>query len=543
MNVAATLVRCLHNEGVERVYGVPGEETEDLLFALEDSPVCFVPTRHEQGAAFIANVHGRLTGRAGVCLSTLGPGATNLVTGLADAHLDKAPVVAITAQGSMDRMHHESHQAIDVLEMMQPVTLYRARVSSPRVVTEVVRKAFKLAEQEKPGVAHIELPEDMARREVEDSAPLARRMVRRPAPDAEAARRAAELIADAERPLIVAGNGAIRNRASRSLTELATRYDLPVVSTFMGKGAISDALPQSLRTLGLGFRDVIDDAVARADLVITVGFDIAEVKPTAFNPKGDKPIVHIDFDPAEVYADYLPHVEVVGDVTASLQDLCRRLDGAPLSREKAWWMSIRARIVDDIARDRLADDATHMTVPGALHIIRDQLPPDGILLSDVGSHKMWIARNYPALRPNSTIISNGLASMGIALPGAIAAHLVDPERHVVACMGDGGALMNIQELETAHRLGARFVAVILTDDDYGLISWKQERHRGTSTGTRIGNPDFAALARSFGLEACRAETPVAFSRALESALAADAATVIEVPIDPSVNQALVERHQ
>lgn len=542
MRVVDLLVQALVAEGVERVFGVPGEENEALLFAMKDSSITFVPTRHEQGAAFIANVWGRVTGQAGVCLSTLGPGATNLITGLADANLDKAPVVAITAQGSMSRLHHESHQALDVVDLLRPVTKYNTSIRDPAIVAEVVRKAFKVAEREKPGVTHIELSEDMAEAEVPHSSLVQRRRVRRPAPDYKALAEAERLLRKARRPLVLAGNGAIRQLASRHLTRLATTYNIPVITTFMGKGAISDRLPQSLRTVGLGFRDVVMDAIDQADLIVAVGFDVAELPPERLGPRG-KRYLHIDFEPAEVYLHYQPEVELVCDISAALWQLQRRLGDGPLAREKNWWHDVRRAIDEDIRQDRLPDDADHLTVPGALHLIRHHLPDEGLLISDVGSHKRWIARNFPAYEPGSVIISNGAASMGIALPGAIAAKLARPDKPVIACMGDGGFMMNVQEIETARRLGTPFVCVVFNDDDYGLISWKQRRNQGRSTGTRIGNPRFDDLARAFDIPATKASTPAQLNEALSAALAANELRLIEVPVDPSVNDGLIQRLQ
>ncbi len=541
MTVAELLVRCLENEGVRYVFGVPGEENEDVLFALEDSSIEFVPTRHEQGAAFIANVWGRLTGHAGVCLSTLGPGATNLLTGVADANLDKAPLVALTAQGGTDRLHHESHQYLDIVAMFEPITKWNNTIASPGVVCEVVRKAFKLAEIEKPGATHIELPEDIAAVEADgDVRPIPRRVVRRPAPDYKAIDATIELMRAAERPLILAGNGAIRKRASKHLTELVERHGIPVASTFMGKGAVSDKRAQSLWSIGLGFEDYGLAAFEQADLVVTVGYDIAEYGPEKWNPGDDKAIVHVDFQPAEVYTHYHPRVEVVCDVSAALWELNEKLADEDLRFDTDWFQPIRRRIVEDVAGYELGDGEP-FTIPGALNVIRRVLPDHGLLISDVGSHKMWIARNFPTYCPNGCIISNGLASMGIALPGGLAAALVDAERPVIAAMGDGGFLMNSQELETAKRLGAAFVCLVFRDDDYGLISWKQTGSRGRSVSTRISNPDLVRYGESFGIESHRPGSPAELAERLTDAIAEKKLCLIEVPVDTRVNQELVEK--
>jgi len=543
MNAAELLVRCLEAEGVRHVFGVPGEENEELLFALEPSSIQFVATRHEQGAAFMANVWGRLTGEAGVCLATLGPGATNLLTGVADAQLDKAPLVAITAQGALGRLHHESHQAIDIVGMFQPVTKWNASITTPGTVAEMVRKAFKVAEAEKPGATHLELPEDVASSEVTDTQrdePLQQSTVRRPASDYKALAAALTRLRAAKRPLVIAGNGAIRKLASKHLTELVTTHDIPVVATFMGKGAVSDALPQSLMAMGLGFRDYVNEAIDAADLLITVGYDIAELPPQRFNKSGNKPIVHIDFTSAEVYTHYEVAVEVVGDISSALWEMTRKLAKSGLTNERGWWHPIREKILADIAREQRSE-SSEPTIPAALCVLREVLPHHGVVISDVGSHKLWIARNFPAYQPGTVLISNGFASMGIALPGAIAASLQDPARPVVAVMGDGGFLMNVQELETAKRLGLSFVALVLNDDDYGLISWKQRQHRKRSVSTRIGNPDFPALASAFGVRGARASTMGELRALLEQALRERGIWLIEVPVDPSVNDQLATR--
>ena len=541
MTVAELLVRCLEEEGVRHVFGVPGEENEDLLFALEGSSIEFVPTRHEQGAAFIANVWGRITGEAGVCLATLGPGATNLITGVADANLDKAPLVALTGQGGTDRLHHESHQYLDVVNLMKPVTKWNAAISSPDTVAEIVRKAFKLAEFEKPGATHVELSEDMAAQPVDDEVgPIESRTVRRPAPDPQALEQTVELLSRSRRPLILAGNGGVRTLASRHLTDLARHHDIPVVSTFMGKGSISDRMPQSLYAIGLGFRDYVYEAVEAADVVLAVGYDIAEYPPEAWNPGGDKPIVHADFVPAEVYTHYQPRVEVVGDLSATLQALDDRLAAREADFEEGWYAPVRERIEADLDSYAPEGDGP-FTTPGVLHVLREVMDDTGLLISDVGSHKMWIARNFPTWCTGGCIISNGLASMGIALPGGIAASLAEPDRQVVAAMGDGGFLMNSQELETARRLGVGFTAIVLNDDDYGLISWKQEMSRGRSVSTRISNPDFAAYAESFGVAGYRPDSPAELRETLTHTLGTGELALVEVRVDPRVNGELAEK--
>lgn len=542
MNVAELMVKCLENEGVRMIFGVPGEENEELLFALENSSIEFVPCRHEQGAAFIANVWGRLTGDAGVCLSTLGPGATNLITGIADANLDKAPLVAITAQGGLDRLHNESHQYIDVVNMLRPVTKWNSSIQSPRVVTEVIRKAFKVAQTEKPGAAHLEISEDVAEAEaLEHLSPIKPKKVRRPAPDYKAISKTLGLLKNAEKPLVLAGNGAIRTRASKHLTQFVTTHNIPVVSTFMGKGAVSDRLDQSLITIGLGFKDYVLEAVEEADLILAVGYDIAEYPPQKWNPGADKKIIHIDFEPAEVYEHYGPEVEVVGDISGALWELNRSLEAESMDFN-GWHRPIRERIREDINSYRLTGGQDEpFTIPGVLLELRDFLDDDALLISDVGTHKMWIARNFPTYCPNGCIISNGLASMGIALPGGIAASLVGENRQIVSAMGDGGFMMNSQELETAKRLGAGYINIVFNDNDYGLISWKQHQHRQRSVSTRIDNPDFRKYAGAFGIPGYRPDTLNELRSTLKNALDERELCLIEIPISTHVNNELTEK--
>ena len=539
MKVSDLVVKCLENEGVRYIFGVPGEEIEDLLFSLEPSSITFIPTRHEQGAAFMADVWGRLTGKAGVCLSTLGPGATNLVTGVADAYLDKSPVVAITGQTGLGRIQRESHQYLDIVNMFRPITKWNAAISSPEVVPEVIRKAFKEAESEKPGATHVELSEDVAKME-SDRQPIAVHRVRRPDPDQQALREAVSLLTHANKPLVLAGNGAVRQPASDQLREFVGRYHIPIAHTFMGQGAVSDDSLESLHTIGMGFRDFVMDAVDQADLIVAVGYDLAEYAPDKWNLTMDKRIIHIDFTPAEVYTHYQPVVEIVADIPATLRELNERLAATSCTFDPSWYVPIRDRIRADINSYDLVEGKP-FTVPGVLNLLRAIMGDDDLLISDVGSHKMWIARNFPTRCPNGCLMSNGLASMGFALPGGIAAALHNPKQRIVAAMGDGGFLMNSQELETAKRLGVAFTVIVFNDNDYGLISWKQQMTHGRSTGTRLTNPDFKAYAESFGIKGYRLQTLAELKRQLREAVTSGELCVIEIPIDPSVNVELMRK--
>ncbi|SDR25780.1 acetolactate synthase large subunit [Natronobacterium texcoconense] len=524
-SAAQLLAACLEREGVDHVFGLPGEEMEELLFALEESDVTFVPTRHEQGAAFMADVHGRLTGEPGVCLATLGPGATNLLTGVADAHLDKSPLVAITAQGALERLHRESHQAIDVVDTFEPVTKWNAQLTDPDVVHEAVRKAFKTAAHEKPGATHLELPEDIASRETSaDPLPVRDRVHPTP-PDPLSVDRLLTELEAASRPVVIAGNGAIRTGAATAVRSFVDETGIPVVSTYMGKGVVSDESPRSLLTLDSGPDGEALEAIHRTDLVLSVGFDIAEHDPADWE-LGETTLVHLDTEPAEVSAVYDPELEVVANIAWTLREVTDRCRADGLPFETEWYEPLRASIVDDVDRTPAAEEP--FTVRGVLPVLREVMDPSDVLVSDVGSHKMDIARAFPTYEPNTVVISNGLASMGIAVPGALAADLAVDE-NIVTVTGDGGFLMNAAEIETATRLDAEFTTVVFTDDDYGLISSKQRAHTGESVGTELTNPDFVAFAESFGIDGYRPTTREGLRKVLEDAVG-DGMSLIEVPL-------------
>ncbi|MFC6799062.1 MULTISPECIES: acetolactate synthase large subunit [unclassified Haladaptatus] len=524
MKASDLLVECLAVEGVEYVFGLPGEELEDVLFSLADSSIEFIPVRHEQGAAFMADVHGRLTGHAGVCMGTLGPGATNLLTGVADAHLDKSPLVAITGQGGRERLHKESHQALDIVHMFEPVVKWNTQIGEPEIVNESVRKAFKLAEYQKPGATHLEFPEDVAG-EATDATPLEQReRIRRPDPDAASVERAAELLCGADRPLILAGNGAVRTHAGDVLQQIVAKTNAPVVATYMGKGAISDDDDHSLMTLDSGSNDEAHAVIERADAILAIGYDIAEHDPEKWNHSLDKAVVHLDHEPAEVYEHYNPDVELVCDITAGLRALGDHLDTC--STDDDWYAAERAAIIDEVLTKPAADDG--FSVAGALPYLREAMDPADVLISDVGHHKMVIAQNFPAYEPNTTIISNGLATMGIAVPGAVAADLA-VDSNVVAATGDGGFLMNAAEIETATRLDCGFTILLFNDNDYGLISRKQREHTGNSFGTHLTNPDFVRFAESFGIDAYRPATWDELEETLERVVPSDDMALVEVP--------------
>ncbi len=531
MNTAELLVRCLENEGVEYVFGLPGEENLHVLQALKHSSIKFITTRHEQGAAFMADVYGRLTGKAGVCLSTLGPGATNLMTGVADANLDRAPLVAITGQVGTDRMHIESHQYLDLVAMFAPVTKWSTQIVRPSNTPEIVRRAFKLAQIEKPGAVHIDLPENIAAMSVVGN-PLRIDQREKIYASFQSINRAAEAISQAVNPIILVGNGAIRAQASDALTKFARTLDIPVANTFMGKGVIPYTDRLALWSVGLQQRDHISCGFDHTDLVIAVGYDLIEYSPKRWNPDGTTPIIHIDQTPAEVDSSYIPLAEVVGDIADSLEEILKRADRTGKSDPYA--IHLRDEIWTDY-EEYAHDDSTLIKPQKLIYDLRQVMGPEDIVISDVGAHKMWMARHYHCDRPNTCLISNGFAAMGIALPGAIAAKLVHPNRRVVAVTGDGGFMMNAQELETALRVGTPFVTIIFNDGGYGLIEWKQHNHFGESNFVHFSNPDFVKFAESMGLKGYRVESTLDFIPTLKEALAQEVPTVIDCPVDYQEN--------
>jgi acetolactate synthase I/II/III large subunit len=536
MKAAELFVQCLEAEGVRYVFGIPGEETLDLNEALDGSQVEFIPVRHEQGGAYMADMFGRLTGSAGVCLGTLGPGATNLVTGVADAFLDRSPMVVLTGQGDLERMHKESHQHIDVVSMFRPITKFNVRLNSPAVIPEVVRKAFKVAEAQKPGPTHIELPEDVMAADVEAEPLPSRRRRRRPEPSGDELRAAIDVIAGAENPIVLAGNGVARTGSAPALRGFAEMTGIGVAETFMGKGMVDYTDSRWLGTVGLQSRDYSLAGFDDADVVITVGYDLVEHAPVNWNPRRDKRIVCIDTVPPDVDEHFITEADLIGDIAHILGVLARELGTTAVPRSNSRLNEIVLGRFE-AAKD---DDAFPMQPPRALWELRRALGREDMLISDVGLHKLWIARMFPAHEPNTVFIANGLAGMGIALPTAIAAKLVHPDRNVVTVSGDGGFLMNVQELETAVRLRTAVVNVIWENSQYGSIVWKQDKKFGRHFGTDFTNPDFVRLADAFGMPAWRCEEVEDFGRHLRHALSLDVPSLIVVPIDYSIDVSISE---
>lgn len=540
MKAAELLVRCLENEGVQIVFGLPGEETLELMDALLDSPIRFIETRHEQGAAFMADVYGRLSGKAGVCLSTLGPGATNLMTGVVDAYLDRAPLVAISGQASLNRRHKESHQYIDVISMFKPVTKWNTSIPKAEVIPEAVRKAFKIAQTEKPGSTHLELPEDVSEEQINEECamePLSVQAPVTPDPSLSQVAVAIRAIAGAQRPVLLVGNGVIRGLAHDAVRSFARRLQIPVLHTYMAKGTLPDSDPLSLYTIGLQARDYAAVVMEQADVVIVVGYDFVEYAPCFWNSRRDKRIVHIDVSPAEVDAHYIVEVGVLGDIRLSLDHI-----GAGLTPfEWPWALSARKTVIEGFEAELAGAPSWPLRPQHVIRELRAALNPDDLVLCDVGAHKLWMCRMFPCEVPNSCIVSNGFAAMGIAVPGAIAAKLWSPERRVIAVTGDGGFLMNSQELETAVRLGLPLVILVWRDDGYGVIRWKQQVRFGRTSSVDFGNPDLVRYASSFGAVGYRVTEPSELRPILADALNSKVPAVIDCPVDYSENLRLTER--
>ena len=535
MKAAELFIRCLENEGVEYVFGIPGEENLDVMDALLDSSIRFITVRHEQGAAFMADVYGRLTERAGVCLATLGPGATNLITGVADANMDHAPLVAIAGQAGTNRLHKESHQVLDLTNLFDPVTKYSASLLDPDIIPEVVRKAFKLAQSEKTGAAFIEFPENIAQLEVDlDLLPVTQHFD--PEPPAEKVAEAAALISAAQHPMILAGNGVVRSGAASQLADFAEKLNIPVANTFMAKGVIPFKHRCALGSAGLQANDYVSCGFDKADVIICVGYDLVEYHPYLWHPDRDRSIIHIDHSPAETDGHYPVAVSVVGDIKHSLD----RIAALTTPHQGAHVRPLRERLVKEMDQHR--DDLEFPVKPQKIiWDLRTALDLEDIVVCDVGAHKMWMARMFRCEYPNTCIISNGFASMGIAVPGAIAAKLVYPQRHVVAVTGDAGFMMNSQEIETAIRCKLPIVILIWNDGSYGLIEWKQMNQFQRISNVRFNNPDFVAYAESFGARGYRVERTADLPAILKEALANDTVSIIDCPVDYRENIKLTDQ--
>lgn len=542
MKASDLLVKCLEEEGIEYIFGVPGEENADFMMSLEKSDqIRFILTRHEQGAAFMAEIYGRLTGNPAGCLGTLGPGATNLITGVADSNMDRAPMLVLTGQGASTRLHKESHQVMDVVDMFSAVTKWATTIWHPENIPEIVRKAVRLARTEKPGAVLIELPEDIAKLPA-NKQPLPVRKFRRSVPDPEIIQQAYDRIKTAKTPIIIAGNGCIRRRASEQLRILCEKTGIGVLSTFMAKGCVDMDEDYCLYTVGLGSKDIPVYAIEAADLIISIGFDMVEYHPKLWNDGNTTEVLHIDFLPSEIDENYNPKIEVVGDLAHALEALNSTIDEqGRFNHNFSSQAKMRTLMAAELAEYK--DDAGENAIrpQKALWDAREVLGSEDILLSDVGAHKMWIARHYHCHEPNTCLIPNGFCSMGFALPGAISASLVYPERRILAICGDGGFLMNVQEMETAYRLNSNITVMVWEDGGYGLISWKQENEFNHSTDLAFTNPDWMQLAKSFNWNGHLVTDASNLQATLEASFNESGPSLVVIPIDYRENKLLTKR--
>ena len=533
-NTADLLVECLEEEGVHYIFGIPGEENLAIMEALKDSKIEFITVRHEQGAAFMADVYGRLTGKAGVCMATLGPGATNLITGVADADCDGAPLVAISGQVGTDKMHITAHQYLDLRSMFEPITRRAYTVVRPDTMSEITRLAFKYAEREKPGATFIDLPVNISKMPVgDDEKPMQRKTIQPETALEAQIEAAASMISYAKKPVILAGSSVIRSHATEMLTKFAEKLKLPVINTMMAKGAIPFDNPYSMWTVGIPMDDYQTKMLEKASLVIAIGYDIIEYAPAKWH-MSNADIIHIDTMPADINKNYQPEVEVVGNIPDALE---RIMDKAARLQEPVPFLNLRKRMVEE--HESYAQDLSYPVKPQkALIDCRRVMDKDDIVISDVGANKVWIARHYNCYKPNTCIISNGFATMGLAVPGAIAAKLVHPDRKVLAITGDAGFMMNCQEFETAHRLGTNFVTLIFNDRSYGLIKWKQDMQYGHHEYVDFTNPDFVKFAESMGAAGYRIEKTEDLLPTLIKAFKQDKPVIIDCPVDYSENMKL-----
>jgi acetolactate synthase-1/2/3 large subunit len=536
--VAELIVRCLENEGVTHVFGIPGEENIRLVEAMSRSSITYVLTRHEQGASFMAETYGRLTGRAGVCSATLGPGAINLLLGTADATTNSTPLIALSAQVGMNRQFKESHQGVDLVSMFAPVTKWSALVATPGAVPEMVRKAFKLAQTERPGAVYLAVPEDVEQAVVSGSLDvLPVNVPRSDEPSAEQVERAAAVLRSARNPVVLGGHGAARENAGPALRRFAEALGVPVATTFHGKGVFPDDHPLALGAVGFMRHDYVNFGFDRADVIVAVGYELQEFDPVRINPSGDTKIIHIHRFPAEVDAHYDVSVGLHAGIERSLDALAAAVGRRFEAREGG--ERIQALLAAELARGR-DDDRFPLAPARIVADTRAALDRDDIVLVDTGALKMWMARLYPTYEPNTCLISNGLSTMAWTVPGAIGAKIARPDRKVLVATGDGAFLMNSQEIETALRLGLSIVILIWVDDAYGLISWKMDLEIGHNVDTTFTNPDFVRYAESFGATGHRITSADELLPTLRTALAADTVTVIACPVDYSANLELIE---
>ncbi|MCH8956502.1 acetolactate synthase large subunit [candidate division KSB1 bacterium] len=535
MKASDLFIKALENEGVEYIFGIPGEENLDFLDSMKDSKIKLVLTRHEQGAGFMAATYGRLTGKPGVCLATLGPGATNFTTPAAYAQLGAMPMMMITGQKPIKKSKQGRFQIVDIVDLFRPITKYTRQIVNGNNIPSMVREAFRLAMEERPGAVHLELPEDIA---TEDCDEIIFDVVgfRRPDADELAIRAAAKMIENAKMPLLLIGAGANRKRTSEALTQFIKQTGMPFFNTQLGKGVVDERHPQFLGTAALSDNDFLHCAINRADLIINIGHDVIE-KPPFFMEKGGTKVIHVNFFPTQVDEVYFPQLNVIGDIATSVKHIASHITDKS-NWDLSYYERIKAEVESHLAK--YSKDSRFPILPQRLvHIVREQLPEDGIVTLDNGVYKIWFARNYKCYQPNTLLLDNALATMGAGLPSAMCAKLINPNKKVISVCGDGGFMMNSQELETAVRLRLNLVVIILNDSAYGMIKWKQEGMGFDNFGLDYKNPDFVKYAESYGAIGHRPTSDEHFRELLAKCLNMDGVHVIDLAVDYSLNHSIL----
>ena len=535
MKASDLFVKALENEGVEYIFAVPGEENLDLLQSLKNSKIKLILTRHEQGAGFMAATYGRLTGKPGVCMATLGPGATNLVTPAAYAQLGGMPIMMITGQKPIKKSKQARFQIIDVVDMMRPITKYTKQIVNSNNIASQIREAFRIAQEEKPGAVHLEFPEDIAQEDCEDTVfQVTGHII--PKPDDQAITDAVKMIEAAKMPLLLIGAGANRKITCEALKAFVDHTGIYFFTTQMGKGVIDERHPQYLGTAALSSNDFLHAAIEEADLIINVGHDVIE-KPPFFMKQGGKKVIHVNFDPAEVDPVYFPQLNVVGDITNAVKKLT-----AELSPQTHWNFELYEKVKKEVAGhlSKYFEDTRFPMLPQRLvNLLRKKLDSKDVITLDNGVYKLWFARNYICHQPNTLLLDNALASMGAGLPSAMAVNMLLPDRKVVSVCGDGGFMMNSQEIETAVRLKLNLTVIILNDEAYGMIKWKQEDMGFADFGLDYKNPDFVKYAESYGAKGYRPDSDQEFQQILDQCLASDGVKLIDLPVDYSLNHPIL----
>lgn len=536
MKASDVFVKALENEGVEYIFGIPGEENLDFLQSLKDSPIKLILTRHEQGAGFMAATYGRLTGKPGVCIATLGPGATNFVTPAAYAQLGAMPMVMITGQKPIKKSKQGRFQIVDVVDLMRPITKYTRQVVNGNNITSMVREAFRLAQEERPGAAHIELPEDIAAEDTTYTNMYGVADPRRPDADKLAIKEAVAMIEAAKSPLLLIGAGANRKRAGIALTKFVDETGIPFFNTQMGKGVIDERHPKYLGTAALSDNDFLHCAINRADLIINVGHDVIEKPPFFMEENGTK-VIHVNFHSAAVDPVYFPQLNVIGDIATSVTSLAENIEN-----KSNWDFTYYDRVKTEVHSHLVKyfkDERFPMLPQRLVSILRDKLEAEDIVTLDNGVYKIWFARNYPCYSNNTLLLDNALATMGAGLPSAMMAKMLNPNQKVVSVCGDGGFMMNSQEIETSVRLGLNLVVIILNDNAYGMIKWKQEGEGFDNFGLDYGNPDFVKYAESYGAHGHKPSSDEEFRSILDMTLNTDGVHIIELPVDYSLNHSIL----